>query len=55
LQTIFEEILEFFLRTPGRPPDARLAGFSAAEALARHVAKVPAKSPKTHIHAPFSQ
>ncbi|MEX3979194.1 hypothetical protein AB4Y45_09435 [Paraburkholderia sp. EG287A] len=55
LQTNFEEILEFFHRTPGRPLNARLAGFLAIKARAGHAATAPAKSPKTHIHTPFSQ
>ncbi|QGZ55124.1 hypothetical protein [Paraburkholderia acidiphila] len=55
LQTIFEEFLEFFHRTPGHRPNARLAGFPAAIPLAGHAASAPRKSPNTHIHAPFSQ
>ncbi|WP_201698150.1 hypothetical protein [Paraburkholderia hiiakae] len=55
LQTTFEEFLEFFYRTPGHHPSARLAGFPATAALAGHVAIAPRKSPNTHIRAPFSQ
>ncbi|MCP3706635.1 hypothetical protein M3I54_06480 [Paraburkholderia sp. CNPSo 3274] len=55
LQTTFEGFLEFFHRTPGRSPNAHLAAFSAAAALAGHAATAPGKPPDTHIHAPFSQ